>query len=110
MHFDLRQPCDDCPFLKHGGIRLRRTRAEEIGAMMLSPDGGTFACHKTTEAGGSEGPEQHCAGALIFAENNDISTQAMRIAERLRIYDHKRLIDRDMVFADLAEMLAAQDE
>lgn len=109
MHFKLKRPCEDCPFLKEGGIRLRKARAEEIGGMMLSRDGGTFACHKTTEAGGGEGPEQHCAGALVFAEKNEIATQAMRIAERLRMYDYTTLQGHDDVFDTLEEMLDAND-
>lgn len=108
MHFDLVRPCSDCPFLKDGGIRLRPARAREIADMMLSRDGGTFACHKTTEAGGSEGPVRHCAGALIFAESHKIMTQAMRIAERLQIYDHTKLEESDKVFVTRSEMLEAQ--
>lgn len=109
MHFKLKRPCEDCPFLKKGGIRLRKARAEEIGGMMISRDGGTFACHKTTDAGGSEGPVQHCAGALIFAEKNEIATQAMRIAERLRMYDHTLLQGHEDVFDTLEEMVDANE-
>ena len=109
MHFKLKRPCEDCPFLKVGGIRLRKARAEEIGGMMLASDGGTFACHKTTDSGGSEGPVQHCAGALIFAEKNEIATQAMRIAERLRMYDHTLLQGHEDVFDTLEEMVDANE-
>lgn len=109
MRFNLIRPCDDCPFLKHGGIRLRKARAEEIGGMMISRDGGTFACHKTTDSGGSEGPVQHCAGALVFAEKNEIATQAMRIAERLQMYDHTKLQGHDDVFDTLEEMVDANN-
>jgi hypothetical protein len=109
MHFKLKRPCEDCPFLKEGGIRLRKARAEEIGGMMLSSDGGTFACHKTTDSGGSEGPEQHCAGALIFAEKHHTATQSMRVAERLRMYDFTKLQGEDDVFDTIEEMLDANN-
>lgn len=105
MRFNLKRPCDDCPFLKEGGIRLRKERARDIAEMMLSRDGGSFACHKTTEAGGSEGPEQHCSGALIFAEKHETATQVMRIAERLQMYDHRKLQGHDDVFDTLEEMV-----
>jgi hypothetical protein len=109
MNFDLRRPCTDCPFLKEGGIRLRTERAKDIADMMLSRDGGSFACHKTTEAGGSDGPVKHCAGALIFAEKHQVATQIMRIAERVNMYDHTKLVDQDRVFDTRAEMLEEQE-
>jgi hypothetical protein len=53
-----------------------------------------------------EGPNSlQCAGALIFAEKNGNATQMMRIAERLGMYDPRKLnMDAD-VFDDIDEML-----
>lgn len=121
MHFDLKKPCDDCPFLREGGIRLRRERVEDIAGGMLDSQGITFACHKTTvDSSDGEGDlvatqkSRHCAGALIFAEKNNTATQMMRIMERLRGYDARALMaDRGTVarvFDNLDEMLAANDE
>lgn len=93
--FKLVKPCDNCPFLKNGGIRLTADRTEEIAANMLSLAGGSFWCHKTTEPdedGGSGPDADHCAGALIFAEKNGVATQAMRIAERLGLYKPEALM------------------
>lgn len=115
MHYDLLKPCSDCPFLREGGVRLTSARVEEIAGMMLDTGGGTFPCHKTTveaedglerEATSSS---QHCAGALIFAEKNETATQMMRIAERLGMYDARKMMSDkkavDSVFQNLEEML-----
>ncbi len=82
---------------------------------MLDPQGATFACHKTTHSlVGNRRPEQHCAGALIFAEKQKTATQMMRIAERMGIYDAPKLMDpkraavHALVFDSLPEFVAAQ--
>lgn len=115
MHFDLTKPCSNCPFLRDGGVRLTKARVKQIASAMLSSQGATFACHKTTvpsEDGMAmrETPNsRHCAGALIFAERNGNGTQMMRIAERLGMYDAEKLMaDKAVVatvFKDLDEML-----
>ena len=114
MKFDLHAPCSNCPFLKKGGARLRKDRIRQIAGAMLSSQGATFACHKTTIESDDEegfgkrsvGPEtQHCAGALIFAEKHENATQMMRIAERLRMYDPRKLAGYDRVFDSLSQML-----
>ncbi len=104
MKFDMARPCDNCPFLKVGGIRLTRGRVREISGGMLSPNGHTFACHKTVkwdENGETEierDKQQHCAGALIFAEKNKNATQMMRWMERVGAYDARSLMsDQDAV-------------
>lgn len=116
MHFDLKKPCDNCPFLRKGGIRLHRQRVLDIANGMLDSQGITFPCHKTTVDSENEDGDlvptaksQHCAGALIFAEKNNTATQMMRIMERLRGYDAKALMaDKEtvaLVFDDVDEML-----
>ncbi|NIN68654.1 MAG: hypothetical protein GTO63_28895 [Anaerolineae bacterium] len=120
MKFDMLKPCDSCPFLKSdAGCRLTQGRVREIAGMMLESQGSTFACHKTTFEAETEdgsydmtsGPNsKHCAGALIFAEKcNPGGTQMMRIMERLRMYDAKKLMaDKkvvDSVFDDMDQML-----
>jgi hypothetical protein len=120
--YDLKKPCDNCPFLKVGGVRLSQRRVEEIAGAMLDWNGSTFACHKTTievetEEGGdrANGPKtRHCAGALIFAEKHENANQMMRIAERLGMYKPRELMaDQavvDLVFDDLDEMLEVNEE
>ena len=124
MHYDLKKPCSNCPFLREGGIRLSESRVREIAGAMLEWNGFTFACHKTTIPGAGEDPDnegavmkkdsRHCAGALIFAEKNENSNQMMRIAERLQMYKPQELMaDQavvDLVFDDLDDMLDVNAE
>jgi hypothetical protein len=100
MNYSMTKPCSSCPFLKEGGVPLRKSRIREIGGTMLSGQGGTFPCHKTVEYRDEETEERyhfpesmsHCAGALIFAEKcNRSGTQMMRIAERIGLYDRRKL-------------------
>lgn len=114
MHFDLKKPCHNCPFLRKGGVRLTLARIREIGGSALSTQGATFACHKTTiDTDDGERVDykdsRHCAGALIFSEKNGNATQMMRIAERLGLYDAATLMKDKAavrsVFRDLPEML-----
>jgi hypothetical protein len=116
MHFDLKKPCDNCPFLRKGGIRLQRERVLEIANGMLDSQGITFPCHKTTVDSENEDGDlvataksKHCAGALIFSEKQGSHTQMMRIMERLRQYDAKALMsDKEtvaLVFDDVDEMI-----
>lgn len=112
MHFDLHVPCGNCPFLRNGGIRLTKPRVKQICRDILSDQGKTFACHKTTADRNGELVEvmssRHCAGALIFSHKHGNSTQMMRIAERLRMYEPRKLMANqevvDMVFDNVREM------
>ncbi len=117
MNYDLKKPCSNCPFLKaDGAVRLGESRIEEIAGAMLSSQGSTFACHKTVQYDDdaddpdteiNRDKQQHCAGALIFAEKNNTTTQAMRWMERIGVYDHKAL-DKEsfpLVFDTLEDML-----
>lgn len=103
-------PCDSCPFLRGTPMRLSTGRVEEITAMLLNTQGGSFPCHKTTEFGddGEHLPhskEVHCAGALIFMEKHQTQTQIVRIAHRLGIYDPDKLANHDLVFGSVQEMI-----
>jgi hypothetical protein len=111
--YDLTKPCGNCPFKKTGGVRLMWQRVLEVAGNMLSNTGGEFPCHKTTETSADgeskvvvDGKSVHCAGALIFAEKQGRSTQMMRLAERFRIYDPRKLTGHEEVFDDLGQMLA----
>lgn len=116
MRYNMQIPCSNCPFLKEGGIRLVKSRARDIAKGMLDSQGITFPCHKTTtdeereeEDDGHFIPRDHhihCAGALIFAEKNGNATQMMRIAERLGIYDAKKLMSNKEVVASVFDSLA----
>lgn len=106
MNFDMKKPCKSCPFSTFkDAVRLTMGRAEEIGEMMLSSDGGTFTCHSTFEK--DERDRSHCAGALAFALKNGSMTQMMRIAERLRMVNFDEFeagINQDVIIDDWEEM------
>lgn len=114
MRYTKRTPCELCPF-KRGGLQLSKERAEELGGQIVDVGGNggrpDFPCHKTaTEIDGeyiATDKSVHCAGALIFAEKQDAPTQMMRIAERLGMYDRRKLdMDAD-VYDSLDEMIDA---
>lgn len=92
MKYTLVRPCAKCPFREDIPGYLHPERAHEI-ATSEEP----FACHETTvyseETDEMEvtSASQHCAGALILAEKREQPHQMMRIAERLGLYDHRRL-------------------
>lgn len=84
MEYKTKRPCSSCPFsTSPSAIKLERERAEGIGGMILSPTGGAFVCHKTS----GTVKESHCAGAIIFALENESMPQMMRISARLGTFD-----------------------
>ena len=112
MKFDLRKPCDNCPFRTDVPVYLRLGRVEEITDVLVS--GGTFACHKTTESDPDDTGEryetpdsQHCAGALIMLERLERPNQMMRIMERLRLYDRRKLDMDAPVYSSSDDMIEA---
>lgn len=107
MKYEMTHPCARCPFRKGTKMLLRSERVEEIEACA-----GDFPCHETVDyTDNDKGDEtldtQHCAGALIYAEKQERSTQMMRIMERLGMYDRTKLGDEDLVWDDLDEWLDA---
>ena len=105
MNFDLKKPCEDCPFRndkEHQRGWLGEDRASEIERSLSRH---TFPCHKTTkhddDGNYQQRPkEQHCAGALIMLEHMEQPSQMMRIAERLGMYDRAKLEMDSPVFED----------
>jgi hypothetical protein len=90
MNFDMKTPCNNCPFRHDVPGFLRQARAEEIAESLLNDQ--TFPCHKTTKDAEDEdgesyryadGTSQHCAGAMIMLMNMGMPNQMMRIAMRL---------------------------
>lgn len=105
MNFNLKRPCNNCPF-RTDTLKgwLGAARAQDIIDSITRQDQ-TFACHKTTTStddddenegertGGRivDADAEHCAGALILLEKLERPNQMMRIAERLRYYDRTKL-------------------
>jgi len=113
MNFNLKKPCDNCPFLRSARFTLTTDRCEEIVECVTEQDG-TFACHKTVTYDDysedvedyvrGEG-EEHCAGVLIMLENMEQPNQMMRVAERCGVYDREKLdMDAD-VYEDFDEFI-----
>lgn len=100
MKYSMVRPCDTCPFRHDVPGFLRNERAEEIAGALFDLDE-CFPCHKTVEfderdddndaEGQSFTAGQHCAGAMILLERYGRGNQLMRIAERLRLYDRRKL-------------------
>jgi hypothetical protein len=120
MDYDMKKPCECCPFRRGTAMRLTAGRVREVVGGMLKSNGGEFPCHRTIEnltddqgedSGYQEknGKGKHCCGALIFAEKNRTSTQMMRICERIGMYDARTLMSDqevvDMVFDDYDEAM-----
>ena len=111
MKYDLKKPCDKCPFRSDIDGYLNPDRVYEF-------EGVEFACHKTTVSDeDSEDSEmittpesQHCAGSLIIHENQETPHQMMRICERLGMYDRSKLDLSSPVFESFDEMSEAQPE
>jgi hypothetical protein len=111
--FEMAAPCENCPFLRDGGVRLLPERVLEIGSNLLHRDGGPFLCHKTVDYTDEYGDitieSQHCAGALLFALKNGSETRVMRLARRLG-WDPATLRGHERVFESVEEMLQAASD
>jgi hypothetical protein len=108
--YGMTTPCSNCPFRKDITPFLRPERVREIERSLVRSE---FPCHKTTkhdddgEYVGHTDQEMHCAGALILKEKLGQSSQMMRIAERLGMYDHTKLDMNAPVFDSFDEMYEA---
>jgi hypothetical protein len=106
--YGLTTPCSNCPFRTDIPPFLRPGRVAEIRRGLVR---GEFPCHKTVEHNGDGEPDTsrsvHCAGALILLEKTGKSSQMMRIAERLGMYDRLKLDMKAPVFNSFREMEAA---
>lgn len=115
--YDMKTPCPQCPFRK-GQTYLTSERAEEIANCE-----GMFPCHKTTvdveDEDGSDvrtgTPDSKvCAGFMILREKINSPNQLMRVAERLRVYNWRDLIEGnpavDEVYDSIEDMANSHDE
>lgn len=113
--YTLKSPCANCPFRSDKPFHLDSDRVKEIADSLRDlPEapGGTFYCHTTVDYGSRVGEQvqdaeddaeadafdgritsrsRACAGALATLEKEQRPNQIMRIAERLGLYDMKRL-------------------
>lgn len=109
-HFNLKNPCKQCPFRNDRAGYLTKGRAEDIVYAITERDG-TFTCHKTDRPnGGSKLKDEHCAGASILLEKIKRPNQMMRIMERFGGYDHTKLNMKAPVYDTTQEFIDAQLE
>lgn len=106
MSYTLTTPCDNCPFRHDIPGYLTAERVEDIERSLVNAE---FPCHKTTEFDEEgevmhTGKEIHCAGALILLEKIERPSQMMRIAERLGMYDRRKLNMDAPVFDSFEDM------
>lgn len=91
--FNLKRPCEKCPFRTDIPRYLRESRYREIADTLRR--GVVFPCHETVDYDdeGIARPygkrQQFCAGALITMENGKgcVQHQMVRIGIRLGLFD-----------------------
>jgi len=120
MKFDMKRPCNGCPFLKGEGgpVRLTSGRVREVMHYAIDNPGASFPCHKSVNyedegygddedmGGRPENPqERQCAGATIFSLRVGKPNQLTRVMGRLGTL--KQLDLSSNVFDSEKEMLAS---
>lgn len=87
------RPCKHCPFRNDITPFLQSERAADIAGSIQRGD--DFPCHSTVDysetSAGDARNAARCAGAMIICEKTEQPTQAMRIGERLGLYDRRAL-------------------
>jgi hypothetical protein len=67
----MKQPCDNCPFLRDSAIMISKAKASEI-IKSIGHDG-SFHCHKTVDYSGKKPKvtkdSKLCFGSVLFLEN-----------------------------------------
>lgn len=114
--FALTRPCRDCPFRADRPTFLRPARAAEIADDLTA--GHVFHCHKTvsydTDVDGEDTADTStsvfCAGALSVLEATDDPNNAMRVGQRLGLYDPATLADDVPVYPSLTDWVTSHHE
>lgn len=113
--YKMTSPCDNCPFRTDVVPYIRPERVREIEAGLVRAE---FPCHKTVDYSQCEHDDEgshhiptagevHCAGALILLEKLERPSQMMRIAERIGMYDARKLDMNAPVYDSFDEMFRA---
>lgn len=87
MNFDLKSPCNNCPFRKVGAIELRPGRLGEIVTTLLASDRNWFICHKTAHRG-DPARESQCVGSMVYLLKVGSPSVSMRVAAATRLLDY----------------------
>lgn len=104
MKFEIKRPCENCPFRRDVHPFLRR--AKQI-AKQMQDDHNWFACHKTTgmESGKrtKARDQSHCAGLMGVLWRMGRPNIAMRLALLFKMITVKQLEAPQPVFDSLEE-------
>jgi hypothetical protein len=92
MNFDLKRPCSDCVFRKHGAIHLHPERRPGIIAHLLGDDHRWFRCHQKRGA--------QCVGSMVYLQKCGRPSVSMRMAYATGLLDWYRVHE---LFADVIE-------
>jgi len=122
-------PCNNCPFLREGGIRLHPDRADELAYNACNPHGQRFACHKSLSAidpdfevdEDGDGLTQldvipegvlDCAGSAILGLHQHNMTQYLRVMSRIGQFNPYAFskADMDRVFDEPEQMIEANED
>lgn len=90
MNFNLKKPCENCPFKKVGAIDLDPGRFEGIVDSLLSNDREWFVCHKTLDLKGDKKRSQ-CVGSMIYLLKAKSPSVSMRMAASFKMLDFDSL-------------------
>jgi hypothetical protein len=107
--FDLKKPCDTCPFRlgNFDDFDFCQERFEEI---VNAP---SFQCHKTVEYGEDEFGEpitgqgdnpQQCFGLMSVLAKSGLENQIMQVAERLGCLDVSKLAESQETYSGVDEL------
>lgn len=99
MNFHIKKPCDNCPFLKVGGIRLNEQRAIEIIGQIQNEG---FICHKTTH--GKMKDRKQCGGSMILCEKENLPNTFTQLHERL-LQEKPKLLGKELVVDSTEEFI-----
>ena len=116
LNFDLKKPCEHCPFRTDVEPYLTGERALEI---VQSLERGSFPCHETTAATKAQPrnaagrftarEHQQCAGAMILQFNEGKIGDVLQVAERLGFFRRAEL-RKSPVFKSFRAFIEAQGD
>lgn len=105
--FDLKRPCNDCPFRKTTGhlYQFSRQRITEI------VNAAAFQCHKTVDYSNPDpaGPKpQQCAGLIALLHKEGRLNQITQVATRMINYDPGS-VEADDVYESIDDVMRAHE-
>lgn len=110
--FNLKKPCNNCPFRKGFGERYRLPE-DRLREIMTAT---SFDCHKTTRTvENSDGStdrvstrdSQHCVGLMVILDRLNRPNQMMRIGERMGMIDYSTLDPKGEVYDSWSDAMDA---